>query len=42
MNYQKKLSLEETLVDTENLPGFDTARFEGALEYPIGIRVFFL
>src|SRR3989344_7037484 len=40
MNYQKKLSLEETLVDTENLPGFDTARFEGALEYPIGIRVF--
>lgn len=42
MNYHKKLSLEETLVDTENLPGFDTARFEGTLERPISARVFWV
>lgn len=42
MNYQKKLSLEETLVDTENLPGFDTARFEGVFERPIGTRIFLI
>ncbi|OGZ45040.1 MAG: hypothetical protein A3J54_03280 [Candidatus Ryanbacteria bacterium RIFCSPHIGHO2_02_FULL_45_13b] len=42
MNYERKLSLEETLVDTENLPGFDTARFEGVLERPIRGRVFWV
>ncbi|MEK7174026.1 MAG: hypothetical protein AAB710_02995, partial [Patescibacteria group bacterium] len=31
---------EETFIDTQNLPGFDQARFEGALEYPIRPRVF--
>lgn len=40
MNYRRKLSLEETLIDTENLPGFDTARFEGVLERPIATGVF--
>ena len=40
MNYHRKLTLEETLVDTENLPGFDTARFEGVLERPLATGVF--
>ena len=40
MNYRRKLTLEETLVDTENLPGFDTARFEGVLERPLATGVF--
>ena len=40
MNYQRKLTVEETLVDTENLPGFDTTRFEGVFERPISTRVF--
>lgn len=40
MNYRKKVSLEETFLDSENIPGFDTARFEGVLERPIATRIF--
>jgi penicillin-binding protein 2 len=31
---------EEVFLDVQNLPGFDTARFEGKLEQPIGGRIF--
>lgn len=40
MNYRKKVSLEETFLDSENIPGFDTTRFEGVLERPIATRIF--
>lgn len=42
MKQSKKISLDETFVDTANLPGFDTARFEGVLEHLIKTRVFWM
>lgn len=34
------VDIEDVFLDTRNLPGFDTAQFEGKLERPIGIRAF--
>jgi penicillin-binding protein 2 len=41
-NKNNLLLPEETFVDTKNIPGYDTARFEGALEHPISTRAFLL
>lgn len=42
MRLRDTVSPEETFMDTKNLPGFDTARFEGILERPIRSPVFLL
>lgn len=35
-----RVDIEDVFLDTRNLPGFDTSRFEGRLERPIGVGAF--